>query len=468
MREIIRRKLIPLGFLLMLFCGIGHGAVAPPMAVQELTLDIAIKKGNTSNRQLQARRLSFETSKLNYYDAWDQMFMPQITLGVTTNSSYTMGRVPFGTTAASQAGDTSRAHGFPASTLSLNLGQYTLFNFWRDQIVFEEAKLNFDREKERLIETERNVRVQIITQYFRLKTEQDKLDAARRSVSISEAIVNLVKSRIRIGRASDTDLSSSNVDLLNARNQFNNQERSVTTEQRNLNILLGDPIDSVYNLRSELQYVHLSIGYDDALKIYFDNSPTMKDQRLTLKTGDMNLELAEKRRLPLPTVTISGITMSYNSGYYGETNGPSTTAPTSGNIDIGVSVGLTLPLYGPNGFLNGRDVARARIQRDQNELNYQLVAATDQANITSDIVQIRQDEENIKNQIEAFKQTAQVLNNLFAQMGQKEVNRLELRDAITNARSSELDLKDAILSHLSSKLQLMQLIGLDHLPGDPY
>ena len=329
MRKRFRGKGIPLHLLRILtaqifLSGICWGATTPG-APAPLTLDAAIHKAYADNRTIQQRRLTFETSKLNYFDAWDLMFLPSVNLQLKSTSDFTMGRLPFGTTPASQAGDASAAHGFPAGAISLNLGQYTLFNFWRDQIVYEQAKLNYERERERVGEVERQVRFQIITEYFRLKTEQEKLEAARRSVAISESIVNLVKSRVRIGKATESDVSSSNVDLLTAKSLFNDQERTVTTEQRNLNILLGDPVDSRYLLKSELQYVHLSIGYDDALKIYFDNSPSIKDQRLALKVGDYGLELAEKQRLPLPTVTVSGIPstlekVAFSTTYYPNVN----------------------------------------------------------------------------------------------------------------------------------------------------
>ena len=464
MSEIFKGKGIPLCLLQILLGGICLGASVP----EELSLDGALKKAYANNRTIQQKRLALSTAKLNYDDSWDLMFLPTVALQMTSKSELTMGRLPFGNSAATQAGDASGAHGFPTSSVALNLGQYTLFNFWKDQIVFEQAKLNYEREKERLNEVERQVRFQITNEYFRLKTEQDKLDASRRSVGISEAIVNLVKSRVRIGKATETDVASSNVDLLNAKNQFNAQVASVSTEQRNLNILLADPIDSVYLLKTGLQYAPLRIGYEDALKIYYENAPTMKDQRLTLKIGDYALELAEKNRLPLPTVTISGVAVTYNSSYYADNNTPGTTASTSGNIDLGAALSLTLPLYGPGGMFNGRNVTRARITRDLNEVNYQLVAATDQGTITTDIVQIRNAEVTIKNQTEAFKQNAQVLDSLFGEMNKREVNRLELRDAISSARQSDLDLKDAVLNHLSTKLGLAQLLGVDHLPGDPY
>ena len=63
---------------------------------------------------------------------------------------------------------------------------------------------------------------------------------------------------------------------------------------------------------------------------------------------------------------------------------------------------------------------------------------------------------------------AKVLEKLFGDIAKGAVNRLELRDALGQARQSELQLKDAFLAHLKAKLELSKVLGLNKLPGDIY
>ena len=49
-------------------------------------------------------------------------------------------------------------------------------------------------------------------------------------------------------------------------------------------------------------------------------------------------------------------------------------------------------------------------------------------------------------------------------MTQTTVSRLDIRDALNQARDSEIALSAAILNHLNFKTQLAAFIGVDYLP----
>ena len=46
------------------------------------------------------------------------------------------------------------------------------------------------------------------------------------------------------------------------------------------------------------------------------------------------------------------------------------------------------------------------------------------------------------------------------------MDRLQLRDALLQARQSELDYLDSLFFHIREKNTLSEFIGLDRLPGD--
>ena len=115
-------------------------------------------------------------------------------------------------------GSSLNEHGYPSSTAQLTLGEYTLYNFGRDKIVFDQAKLEWIRAQESFNEFKRNVKFQVIIAFWTLKGALDQLDSYNRSVDIAQAIVDLQQSRLALGKATQADVSSSTVDLLNVKN----------------------------------------------------------------------------------------------------------------------------------------------------------------------------------------------------------------------------------------------------------
>lgn len=462
-----------------------HAAKSLTKSGEILTLEMAIKKAMSSNWDIKQSRNNLERSKMAFNAAFDTMFMPAVNLNAAINANHTIAQIP-GSTAANTGlaqdpsllesqGKTSTTYtfskGYPTSSIGLELGSYTIFNFFRDHLVYEAARLNWEREQQKLLEAERSLRFDVILSYFRNKTEQDKLESAKRSVDISEAILELVQSKEALGQAKNTDANSSTVDFLNAKNQFIDLDRSVQQQQWNLNLLMGEPITNSYILKTDLEYTPLQLELDDAYKLFIENSPFARDSVLNLKTNELILSRAEKDRLPLPTIKLSGLTVTYGNNYWGdrrayETSGGVSSTSGSGNFDIVTSVNFTIPLYGPNGFLNKRVIESARINRDNADLAYQKTMMQSQVDIQTFFIFIKQQEQSVAINKESIQNASKLLETLFSNFSRSGASRLELRDAINQARSVEFSYKDAILSHLERKLALAKYIGVDHLPGE--
>lgn len=440
-----------------------------PTGAEDLTLEQAVSKAMANNEDIRLQKLTLRQAELGYDDAWDRMFLPNITLTGYSTSNNTIYQLA--DTQAKTDGEAAKGHGYPSSSIALNLGSYTLFNFWKDRIQYDIARLQWDRSKQRYEEAKRNLRFRVITEYFKYKTETEKREAAKRSVDLTQAILNLVKSKVANGTATAADESSANVDYLNAKNQLNEISGSMRTVAWSFNQLLGEPVSSSFRLTSEFRYSLLQITPELALKLFRENSSSMKEAGLNLKVSELNVELAEKNRLPLPTVNISGITFSYGNTYYGTKPSRDTTASSgtiSGNIDISTTIAVTWNLLGPGGLFNSRETERARIQRDQAEIQLARTDHSNTAAIVSMVSSIRYQEQTIANLKQSFESSATLLESLIGDMQNQKVSRLEFRDAVNQARDSEFSYKEMLLGHLVSKLSLAETLGVDQLPGDSF
>ena len=87
-------------------------------------------------------------------------------------------------------------------------------------------------------------------------------------------------------------------------------------------------------------------------------------------------------------------------------------------------------------------------------------------NIRQKISTIKQLESQISTLKESLVKNSKILDNIFKKNSKSSMDRLQLRDALLQARQSELNYLDSLLSHISEKNSLSEFIGVDTLPGE--
>ena len=451
-------------FLGVNFSPLTQATPAPPTAPVPLTLNQAIQRMLDSNLNIKSLLLGLESSQISYDVAWNTFFMPTFTLASTNTSAYAIGSVPL----APGRFNGATALGYPTSTLSLALGSYTLFNFFKDRATYDIAKLDYDRANTRYQEAIRSAKFQLITSYFTTKVAQEKLDSAARSMTISQAISELLDSRKKLGKATEDEQNSAAVDLLNAKVEYTSQKTNWEQAVIALNTTLNTTPETEYKLTTEPPFVPVHLD-EKAFFYYFKTqSPSIRDQELGLIKAEMGLAIAEKNRLPLPTLSFSGITINYANAYNGGTSPTyvSSTDSTNGLIEIAATVSLSIPIFGPQGFFNQKQFDSAYIQRENSEISQRNAMMTGELTIRQQISSITSIESQIKTLRETITKNSKILDNIFKKSANSSTDRLQLRDALLQARQSELSYYDTLLSHINAKNTLAGFIGLDRLPGD--
>lgn len=433
---------------------------------EELSLQAAIERALNKSPSIVLLKNNLRTSEINYQNAWDTMFLPAINLKFAQDSKKTVTHL--GGRAADLKNNDLDERGYPTSSAYLELGKYRLFNFFKDWTSYQQARLDWENTQKAYSESIRSIRVDVTTKFFSYKTRMEKLESAKRSVDISEAILMNVKSQVRKGDAKEQDINSAQVDVLNARNEFNKLQTTSKTAFWDLNLALGDPVDTPYRIKEEIRFVPLKLSLEQAIKIYEENAPSKRNSAVALRKAELALELAEKDRIPLPSIDFSGIKIGVANTFHGATPTYANDGGSSKNMDISASVSFTIPILGPGGFLKIRTVEASRIARDNAEIGYREQIRKDHIAIFNAINGIKENELAIDNAKQAFINSQKILDDLFSKIGSQTTNRLEIRDAIKTARESDLSLADSIQGHLASKLGLAQTLGLDHLPGDIY
>jgi outer membrane protein TolC len=448
--------------------------------MEELTMASAIAKANRNNPALYGRRLQQELYEINYEDAWSRMYLPSINLTSTLYSPYTIAQMPGSPDAG--VGGAARQHGFQSAGVALNLGQYVVYNWGRDKDAYHIAELEVERARESIHEVERDVRYRVIQSVFNFKTQADLVDAAQRVVDSAEAVHELVRSRVTSGRATRADLASVSIDLLNARNILIQNQNAYNRALWDLNVVLGDPVGHRYRVKTEVRFIKFRMPLDEVLSIFRENSPAIKDARKGLEQSRAELRIAEKNRLPLPTIAFSGLTLGYNFFPNGTQPNRSDSQqippilnnaavgnypPQNGNFNFGAQLQFTIPLTGDGGFLGERKLRAAEINVDLAELNLRNAANLSETQAQDLYSQIIQIETTVDYNQRIFKQASEVFEASLAILQTRgTLNRLDIKNALEQLLTAETNLTSSVLNHYNLKLQLASLIGVDRFPEE--
>jgi outer membrane protein TolC len=425
----------------------------------ELKLADAIARGIKLNPELIQQKINLRSSEILYEDARDTMYSPLVSLSINSLYATKIGKVrgPASYTSTDYKNATEQY-------AQLSLGQYTIYNFGKDKLVYDQAQLDWTRSKDLFEESKRTVKFQIIIAFWTLKSALDKLQSYERSVNIAQSILDLQKSRFPLGKTTEADISSSLVDLMNAKNLRDTAESSVISSTLSLNLLLGDPSGTNYIIKEEISFLPIKVTEKILYETYLAQSPNIKNARKDFSKAQMNLALSEKNRLPLPAIKFNGINLTYTPKYY---SGSATLDPagTNTNLNVSTSIGFTLPLSGPGGLFGNRIIEGAEIQVSLANFALTNTANRDLQTILQTVRNIRQSESTIENNRQLYASSTSVLESVFKKfVTDKSVSRLEIRDALAQARDSEIGLSEAILTHLTNKTQLASFIGVDYLP----
>jgi outer membrane protein TolC len=441
---------------LVLIIGIllgGHARAAN----QSLSLKQALQLAYKQNIDFVFQTYDFEIAEITYRNAWKTFYFPVFQLDLSSNANLTLGSYPG--TPASETLPTGRTTGYPGTTAKLGFGSYTVFNNFKDRIAYDLAKLNFTRAKQKLTEAKRTTTFDIINKYYQARLIQEQLMAAEKSLQIAKSIVRLVRSRVAIGQATATELSSLEVDTNSASIKVTELKGEFERNTLNLNIALNQPATERLILTTPLNYSPTRLTFDQAFAWFKENAPAMRDQKLGMENSRTALELAEKNLMPLPKVDISGVGVTYGNRYSG---GYGTTDP--GKIELTAAVSLTIPIFGPGGLFNKDTLRTSQIALDRAELGLQQFMIKSELDIRASLILLQQAEEKLKTQKDSLISSASLLEKTMTEVSSQKTNRLELRDALDKARTVEIDYLKSIFDYVQAKTTFYTLIGKDLEP----
>jgi len=428
---------------------------------KNLQLNDVIEQGLRKNYDQQLREQRQEILNVQYSGAKSAFWLPELKITLTTNEQ------KVGTLHSSERPPVVPNSAYPSGTLSFSMGDYTIFNWGKDYALYLNTTATYDRSKQILDESKRELKLDLIANYFSLmafksieKIRQDQLRQA-------SFVYRLSKEKITVGKTSKQDYYQARSEYLKAQNDYHDSKIYADSADENMAFLIADPVGTKYVLNETLDYRRLKLTIDEAFSYAEKTNPTLLTNRILLANAERSYDVALKEQMPLPRFSV-------NLGAYNKRFGngiDSTKYETysgSGNIEMVASINATWSLTGVDGFLNSNKLATNRITRDiatkELEKNHHFAQSFVRETYKTIL--------SLQNQIVILEARMPSLQKTFDTVLDNYLGgRAKFYDfsmALEDLTNTKIFYEQTKLQHLTAKLNLAKAMGIEDFPGENF
>lgn len=291
--------------------------------------------------------------------------------------------------------------------------------------------------------------------------EKEKLAVRKKVLELSKHRMAYMEAKKEYGQTNTFDYLQEKNAMLSDSSSFVLQELSYGNALKNLNLFMGEDVNSKYILTDSLIYSNKNFQYNDLENKLLENNQHIKNQLLNEAVLKTNTDLAKTQLYP--TLTLNTGLNSNVSSLTGVSLSDPKYKTYEGKTSVGYSYGAYLNLNLRYNIFNGGQVKRSiqnalvqekiaslTIQELQNNVKNSLSRTYEQYNFRKLLVNIA--EENLK--------TAN-LNISMAEERYKMglLNSVEMRTIQLNYLSIALNKLDAVLDVIESEIELLRLTG---------
>jgi outer membrane protein TolC len=428
-----------------------------------LSLTNAIEQGLRLNFQERIRSYTRESLELYWDKTFYSFWFPSPNLFLS-NQDQNLHRISPNTSNGQQFGTTTKSG---QASIGMNLGDFTVFNWGRDYLLYKNAEYSFTRGKQVLDEQRRKLKFNVIRGYFNLVRLKQIQKIKREQLRHTSFIYRLAKERVLQRKISKQDYYQARGEFLRSQTEYQQAQFDVTNEQQNLANLLGENLQTAFNPEEVLQFKAMNVPLKDAIDYSLTQSPTYRTAKLEFDNSERFYEHTLRDNLPLPKITTQLGTYSFNNNREGG-NTTYQTYPGNSNVELVASINMTWDLWGGDGLFNSRRNKHAYIDKKIAEINYFNARRELEVKMRMSYNQIK----FLENQIQissvqldnANKNFDVILDNFVAGSS----TFADLKNAINTLVNSGINVENSKYEHLNLKLELSDNMGLEDFPGERF
>lgn len=429
-----------------------------------LTLNDALEQGLRQNFDQQIRNFEDTQLELNWKDTDTEFWFPTISLTLSS-STQRIGTLRDGDS------ENVKSSNLPGGTLSLNVEDYTVFNWGKDYLAYLNAKETFQRGKQQLEEKKRDLRHEIIKTYFQTIYYHKVEKIKRVQLRHASFLYSMNREKVTLKKVTKREYYQARSEYLRSQNEFYEARLNASKADEMLAKLLKDEAGTRYIFRERLNYLPIKTTLEEATRISVKENTGVRDAVVDLHLSQRNLDITKRENLPLPKFTM-------NLGAYTHTFGRQTWATrygtgTSGgandtDIELVATVNATWTISGSGGLFNSRKTRLSNIDKliSQKKLEYAKHCAR------SDVRGHYHGLEQLQNEMKVLNARTVSLQKMFDTALEDYLNK---RGQFQDFRQSLIEMTEADVlyeytkyRHLEEKVNLANTIGLEDFPGENF
>lgn len=425
-----------------------------------INLSQAIEQGYRKNFDQLSRNYQKKLIELNWIDAKEDFWMPNLQMTLTTEPQR-LARLKNG----SLPGEGSTKS--PAGTFGLELGEYTIFNWGKDYLAYQNQKTTFERGNQRLDEQRRELRHDVIVDYLYLLTVQQLVDVKRDQLRHASFIYRLNRERISNKKVAAQDYFQARQEYLKAQTDFQEIRELMVEANRILSSRISDEPGTRYVVSQNIVFDKLKLTSAEATRLVLENNPGILSAKALAEIARREEEILYKENLPLPKISVNLGAYNYRFGT-GRNSFRYETTPGSSDIDVVATVNATWSLTGEGGFFNSRKTKRGAFSRGMAHKRQEQALFEGQTDARELFEKIKIYETRIEvleaRSLNAVKQYDVVLENYM----NKKARFSDFQHALYEKDEARSMLAEMRFEHAKAKILLAKTIGIEDFPGESF
>jgi len=425
-----------------------------------IDLRTVLATGLNRNIDQQVREFNREKLDLTWEDDFSRFWFPQVKFNLRTEDQRVQSFRKSNTSL-------SQTPNVPAGSAGIEFGDYSVFNWGRDYLEYLNNKDTYNRNKLRLSEERRQLKFNLIAQYFNVVRAKKILDYRRQQLRQTSFVHRLARQKLTAGRLSANEYHQTRAEYLRAYSLFQEAQFDSIEQDQALADLVGEKMISAYRPSEELKFVGINTSINESLNLALNQSPTYRDAKLDFENANRSYKKALKENMPLPEIKLR--LGAYENEF--SRNGSTTqfsAAETSRDVELVASLNLTWTIWGDGGFFNSRVIQRSYLDKRISEVRLINAKRELEVRIHALYRKIRFLERRSEGSDLQMKNAQTAFDSTLDSYISGKAPFPNFKIALDVLIESQVNYENAKFEHLIKKLELADSMGLEDFPGSNF
>jgi outer membrane protein TolC len=434
-----------------------------------MTIRDALGISINQSSEYQIARYDFEIAKMSYDAGLRRMYFPNFSFMMNLTDTATVHKFPdkhiepTSTTPDSYlSSDTNPTtnRGPFSGRIGFGFSEYVIFNSWIDSI---DAKLNefsFEAKKVAFNSKKRDLRFQIITNYYSLYQALKKEEIAFKDLQFAQAVLRLLKIQKADAKDGESEIQMAELDVTKAEGRLSDAKTNTIPIKTTFLQSLGISEDKDLKLTSEPQYFDLGgevAEYERLFELYNEN---YLQSKMDLSASMLDEEKSRREEFPVK-VSLSAITWLQNVGYYESNSGYSTGSSPDGNLNVSLGINVEIPIWNEHGFFNRNKRVEKILRKKTIEERLKVAKMNGILKVRSQYLQLQKQKQDIYTSKNTLLKSSELLTLKMKELLNNPAARLEMKTLLTETKEVELEYYEKVVNYIDLVISFSQTIGQD-------